>query len=257
MGLLKHRHRKRIKSRPFPAAWLEILEKNVGYYGLLPPDDQAELRGHIAVFLDEKRFEGCGGLEMTDEIRVTIAAEACVLLLHRDTNYYPTLRTVLVYPHSFVSVRRKRLGPGAVVEGEEARRGESWRRGPVVLSWDDVRRTSGDIHDGRNVVFHEFAHQLDGESGSNEGAPNLPRRSMYVAWARVLGEEYAQLLDDVGHHRPTDIDAYGGTSPAEFFAVVTEEFFERPLVLREKHPALYQQLATFYRQDPAELRKED
>ncbi|MCG6879038.1 MAG: zinc-dependent peptidase [Deltaproteobacteria bacterium] len=248
---LKKKRRERIRNGPFPEAWANILEKHVAYYHLLTPEDQAELRGHIQVFLDEKAFEGCDGLEINDEIRVVIAAQACILLLHRETDYYPTLNSILVYPHQYFSPGIRKLSEGVVAEGLEGRLGESWYRGPVVLSWDDVRRTAHDHLDGHNVVFHEFAHQLDSESGANEGAPLLPRRSMYIAWARVLGNEYAHLISELDHHHNTDLDAYGATNPAEFFAVVTEAFFENPVQLKQRHPRLYEQLALFFRQDPA------
>jgi Mlc titration factor MtfA (ptsG expression regulator) len=247
----RRRKRERIRKRPFPPAWLEILERNVPFYRLLTAEEQAELRGDIQVFLEEKRFEGCGGLAITDEIRVTIAAQACILLLHRQTDDYPRMETILVYPHRYLANHKQRLPDGTVLEGIHTRLGESWYRGPVVLAWDDVLRGAADIHDGHNVVFHEFAHQLDSESGANEGAPALPRRSMYIAWARVLGQAYEHLTDDLKHHRRTFIDAYGATNPAEFFAVVTEAFFEQAVQLKRRHPELYEQLATFYQQDPA------
>ena len=248
---LKRKRRERIRSRPFPPEWLAILERNVPYFSLLPDEDREELKGHIQVFLEEKCFEGASGLEVTDEIRVTIAAYACVLLLHRKTNYYPTLKTVVVYPHQFF-VRETQLNPdGTVSEEAEARSGESWYRGEVILSWDDVKRGASDARDGHNVVLHEFAHQLDGESGEHDGAPLLERRSMYTTWARVLGEEYRKLSRDIEHHRKTFLDQYASTDPAEFFAVVTEAFFEQPQKLRRRHPELYKQMSLFYRQDPA------
>jgi hypothetical protein len=234
-----------------PDSWVAIIERNVPYYRTLNSPDRRELQGHIQVFLAEKRFEGCGGLELTDEIRVTIAAQACILLLHRDTDYYASLRTILVYPDPYIARVARRLPGGIAIEGHEVRLGESWVAGAIVLSWDDVLRGALDIHDGHNVVFHEFAHQLDAESGSADGAPDLPRRSMYLAWARVMKAEYAHLLDDLAHHRDTLLDGYGGTSPAEFFAVATECFFEKPVQLEKTHPALYDQLKLFYRQDPA------
>jgi Mlc titration factor MtfA (ptsG expression regulator) len=246
----KHRRRQRLRDRPFPPEWLAILERNVPYYGLLTPEEQLELQGDIQVFLGEKRFEGCG-LEITDEIRVTIAAQACILLLHRQTEDYPKMRSIMVYPHHYFANAKRALPDGTVLEGPHARLGESWYRGPVVLSWDDVRQGAADVHDGHNVVFHEFAHQLDSESGANEGAPALPRKSMYLAWARVLGQEYEHLHERLEHHRRTFIDAYGATNPAEFFAVITEAFFEQPIQLKRKHPELYEQLRLFYQQDPA------
>ncbi|UCD75271.1 MAG: zinc-dependent peptidase [Phycisphaerales bacterium] len=249
----KRRRRERIRQRPFPPQWLTIIERNVPYYSRLPREAQAELRGHILVFLDEKRFEGCGGLELTDEIRLTIAAQACILLLNRETKYYPGLKSIYVYPHAYVAEAKVRLPDGTVIEGGQVRLGESWSRGSLVLAWDHARRGAADIRDGRNVVLHEFAHQLDTADGYADGAPTLPERSMYVAWARVLGEEYRQLIDDLENHRRTLISDYGATSPAEFFAVVTECFFERSVKLKRRHPELYEQMAAFYRQDPAAL----
>jgi len=251
MPWLKERRRRKIREQPFPASWTGILVRNVPYYGLLPPEDQEEMKGHIQVFLAEKRFEGLGGIEINDEIRVTIAAQACVLLLHRKTDYYPGLISILVYPHPYFVKATRRLPDGTVMEGDEVRLGESWSRGQVVLSWDDVRRGAADAHDGLNVVFHEFAHQLDSESGKAQGAPVLPRSSMYIAWARVLGHEYEQLVEDLKHHRKNCLRSYGATSPAEFFAVATEAFFEQPNQLLHCHPDLYEQLRLFFQQDPA------
>jgi len=247
---LRRRRRRKVMARPFPAEWVAILEQTFPYWELLSAEDQEELEGHIQVFLDEKRFEGMGGLELTDEIRVSIAAQACILLLHRECDYYPALSSILVYPSTYFATVKRRLPSGAVIETVEARLGESWHSGQLVLSWDDVQHGAADIHDGHNVVFHEFAHQLDALVPESEGAPLLPKRAMYTAWADVLGEEYEQLLDDIARGRRTVLDRYGATNPAEFFAVATETFFERPGALKRKHPRLYEQLAAFYRQDP-------
>ncbi len=252
-GFLKRKRRNAIRQHPFPPEWRAIIERRFVYFQYLDPEAQQKLLKHVQVFLAEKRFEGCGGLEITDDIRVTIAAQACLLLLNRDDeDYYPKMKTIFVYPHHYFA-KQTRMGSGGIVtEGPSGRLGESWYRGPVVLSWDDALHGAADHHDGHNVVFHEFAHQLDSESGQTNGAPLLDRRSQYVAWARVLGEEYGHLLDEVQHDRKTDIDPYGATNPAEFFAVITECFFEKPEKLRRKHPALYDQLKTFYHQDPAQ-----
>lgn len=252
-GWLRRRRRDAIRRRPLPDAWRAIIAKNVPYAALLPPEDREELAGHVQVFLAEKRFEGCGGLRITDEVRVTIAAQACVLLLHRTTDYYPGLVSILVYPTTYVVPGGRRLQGGLVSEEAEARLGESWGDGVVVLVWDSVLAGAADVHDGHNVVLHEFAHQLDQESGAGDGAPVLPRRSMYVAWARVLGREFDRLVLDTAHHHRGLIDRYGATNPAEFFAVATETFFEKPRQLRSKHPELYHQLSAFYGQDPASL----
>ncbi len=246
----KHR-RKRLMKQKLPAKWLSIIERNVPYHRGLFPEEQFELEGLIQVFLDEKQFEGCGGLEITDEIRVTIAAQACILLLGRETDFYPTLRSILVYPHAYVAPVKKVQSNFLVTEGLEARFGESWSHGYVVLSWDDVLRGASDIHDGHNLVFHEFAHQLDEESGAADGLPVLLKRSMYIAWARVLSEEYKAIIKNIEQNRPTLLDKYGAISPAEFFAVATEFFFEKPVELKRLHPKLYEQLRSFYQRDPA------
>lgn len=250
----KKKHRQRIRRRIFPAEWLKIIKKNVPYFHSLSEEDRRELLGDIQVFLDEKNFEGCGGLKINDEIRVTIAAQACILLLHRRNDDYPHLQSILVYPHAYPVGGRKGSPGGLIREGVEFRGGESWNRGAVVLSWDDVKKNASDIDRGHNVVLHEFAHQLDQENGRADGAPVLPHRSSYIAWARVLGREYRELVKDVENYRRTDIDPYGAISPAEFFAVVTECFFEKPAQLKRKHPQLYEQLRLFYHQDPENLR---
>jgi Mlc titration factor MtfA (ptsG expression regulator) len=252
-GWLKRRRREAARRGAFPAEWRAIIEKNVPYVAGLPLEDRQELLGHVQIFLAEKRFEGCGGLSITDEIRVTIAAQACVLLLHRQTDYYPRLVSILVYPSTYLVPGGRPSASGLPDETPQARLGESWSRDVVVLAWDSVVSGASDIHDGHNVVLHEFAHQLDQEDGVGDGAPILPRRSMYLAWTRVLGHDFDQLVRDTQRHHRSLIDGYGATNPAEFFAVVTETFFEKPRQLRTKYPELYLQLQQFYRQDPAAL----
>jgi Mlc titration factor MtfA (ptsG expression regulator) len=249
--LFKKKRRARLRALPLSAAERAIVLRNVAYVARLSAEDRRELEGHMQVLLAEKSFEGCGGLAMTDEIKLTIAAQACVLLLHRETDYYPGLASILVYPSAYVvrDVRRER--GGLVVVGDEARLGESWIRGAVVLAWDAVKSGASNLHAGHNLVLHEFAHQLDAEDGGMNGAPDLGTRALYSAWAHALGAEYEDLLAKVAAHRPSDIDAYGATSPAEFFAVVTEAFFEQSAELQARHPELYAVLRAFYRQDPA------
>lgn len=249
---LRERRRSRIRQRPFPEEWEAILERDVPLYRRLSETDRDELKGHIRVFLAEKRFEGAGGLTITDGIRVTIAAHACVLLLHRATDYYPGLYTIIVYPGAYVAARTVREPMGIVTERTDTRLGESSPRGAVVLSWDAVEVAASDVGDCRNVALHEFAHQLDGEDGSVEGAPALTDRSRYVAWARILGREYERLRRDTALGRKTVLDRYGATSPAEFFAVTTECFFTRPELLKARHPELYAELRQYYQQDPGE-----
>jgi hypothetical protein len=254
MFFFKKVRRRRLRQKSFPAAWIQILQKNVPFYGHLSPADRQELHGHIQVFLAEKYFEGCAGLTITEEMRVTIAAQACRLLLHRETDYYPKLVSILVYPTAYLAHHRERNSVGLVTEEIQQRSGESWAHGTVVLSWDDVRAGAVDSQGGHNVVYHEFAHQLDIEDGQlADGSVTLPRGSMYGAWARILGREYRVLQQDIAAGRKTVLDSYAATSPAEFFAVATECFFEIPLALKERHPELYAELKLYYKQDPASL----
>jgi len=252
MLVFKKWRRKRLSQKAFPESWLEIIEGNVPFYRKLSNEDKEELQRHILIFIGEKRFEGCGGLQITDQIKITIAAQACILLLHRKTDYYPRLSSIIVYPHSYVAHVIKHLPGGVVTEGLDVRLGESWRKGVVVLSWDDVRCGAADIHDGHNVVFHEFAHQLDSD-GRGDSSPVFRNRSSYITWARILQRDFEKLRRDVSRNRKTFLDKYGGTNPAEFFAVATEYFFERPKKLKIVHPVLYQELKIFYQQDPAML----
>ena len=256
-GFLKRRRRQRLRAQPFPRAWRLIVTRNLPIFRRLPPEDQTELLGHVQVFLAEKHFEGCDELELTDEIRVTIAAEACLLLLHRETDYYPHLITILVYPSGYTAHEVRHLGGNIWEEGAQDRLGHTARRlGVMVLAWDSAKRGVADPSDGRNLVLHEFAHQLDFEDFQTDGAPALATRAEYLAWARVMSKEFEALraADEAG--TPTVLDTYGAKAPAEFFAVVTEAFFERPRALRAKHPELYAELARFFCQDPVRYTSE-
>jgi Mlc titration factor MtfA (ptsG expression regulator) len=249
-GLSKQEHRAKILENPFPDGWSAILDKNVPIYGRLSEVDRGELRGLIQVFIAEKVFEGCAGLEITDEIKITIAAQACLLLIRRETEIYPKLITILVYPSAYVSTMPQHGPHGLVTEGPQGRLGEAWTSGVVVLSWDDVKQGAADVRDGHNVVFHEFAHQLDQEDGVSDGAPILPAHNLYSAWSRILGEEYDELRKAAETGKKSVLDTYGATEPAEFFAVATEAFFEKPVQLKKKHPELYDELKIYYGQDP-------
>ena len=249
--LFAGRRRARLRAQPVPPEWCRLVERNLPIFRRLPPADQTELLGHIQVFLAEKHFEGCGGLELTDEIRVTIAAQACLLLLHRETDYYPRLRSILVYPSGYRAHREGHADGGIWEEADEERLGHTQQQlGALVLAWDSAKRGALEPTDGENLVLHEFAHQLDFEDESTNGTPALESRSEYLAWGRVMSEEFEALRAAEEAGRPTLIDQYGTTNPAEFFAVVTEAFFERPHALRRRHPELYERLAAFYRQDP-------
>lgn len=242
--------RQRITRRPFPFAWREILRRRVPLARELPAAQQLRLKKHIQVLLAEVPFIGCAGLTIDDEMRVTIAAQAAFLLLGRGGSF-GNLREVLVYPGHFV-VPRSEAGAGGVVhEGRDVLAGQSWQRGQVIVAWDAVRDGAADAHDGANVVMHEFAHQLDQDSGAANGAPYVGRGALQQAWARVMNQEFEALRDRLANALPGLIDPYAATSPAEFFAVATEHFFEQPAALAAERPALYEQLRRCYRLDPA------
>jgi MtfA peptidase len=234
----------------FPAVWIEHLLRNVPAYGRLSAADRDTLQHLVLAFLKEKRFEGCGGLEITDEIRVTIAGQACLLLLNLNARF-SKLRSILVYPDTFVPKRVWSYAHDGVGDPGTGTLGESWSQGAVVLSWRSVLEGAADPTDGRNLVLHEFAHQLDQEDGSADGIPLLRRRSPFRVWADVLRQEHAALAAAVERGDETVLDSYGATNRAEFFAVATETFFERPHELSEQHPAVYEMLRRYYGQDPA------
>ncbi len=247
----KRRHREALRKQPFPAQWRALVEESVPHFAYLPIEDQEELLGHIQVFLDEKIYEGCGGLEITDEIRLTIAAYACLMLLHRETDYYAKLVTILVYPSAFVA-KKTRRGPGRmVIQGEEARVGESWERGVVILAWDDVHESLETPTEGHNVVIHEFAHQLDQENGIGDGYPDVVDEDLMAEWPEVFQSEYDQLIDDLEQNREPFFEPYAAENPSEFFAVAVEYFFIIPQELEEEHPKLYDALMQYFQQDPA------
>ena len=181
--------RKRVTSQLFPAPWDQILARNFPVDRRLPASDRSDLRRRMQIFLAEKRFEGVGGLAMSDEIQVTVAAQACLLLLHRGEGDYPSLSTILVYPTAYRAHTQEHGEYGMVTESDQVRLGEAWNAETVILSWDDVLNGAAGDGDGHNVVLHEFAHQLDMEDRDANGAPALAHHSMYAAWARVLGHE--------------------------------------------------------------------
>lgn len=246
--------RKRLVARPVPAEWDGILEKNVALYRILPPDLRKQLHRHMQVFLGEKDFEGCGGLVVTEEMKVTIAGQACLLILNRPTRYFPGLNAILVYPSAYLVESKRREGYIQLPDEREIHLGESWSNGTLVLSWSDVHSTAHDVRDGHNLVLHEFAHQLDTEDGSGDGIPILDQQSKYFHWAEVLNREYQHLVKLTEMGKKDVIQAYGATNSAEFFAVATEAFFEKPTLMHRKHPELYAELKDFYKLDPESWR---
>lgn len=244
--------RERLRRQPFPLAWRRILRRRVPALRRLPAKLQLQLKQHIQVFLAEKPFIGCAGLVVTDEMRVTIAAQACLLLLNRQRpQYFPELRQVLVYPGAFVVDRVHADGTGVLQDQRQVLSGESWSQGQVILSWEDALDGAAIPDDGRNVVIHEFAHQLDQETGHANGAPRLGGRPHYEQWSRVFDAAYQRLHAQLARGEASLFCEYAATNPAEFFAVASEVFFEQPQRMVAECPELYSELSGFYRVDPA------
>ena len=248
--VLPHYRLKKAIQAPFPDEWVAIVERNIAVYKNLPTPLRLQLRKLIKQFLHQKHFSGAGGLEITEEIRVTIAAEACMLLVNRETRVYPLLRYIIVYPTAFVVDRPQGGADGIVSEGRKGLLGESWSNGKVILAWDNVLHGSSNFVDGQNVVLHEFAHQLDSESGNTNGAPILAGKNCLRTWAGTLSGEFEDLQRDAWKGKKSLIDHYGATNPAEFFAVSTETFFEKPAQMAKHHEELFEVLKCYYRIDP-------
>lgn len=244
------RRRRRFLELPVPGEWERILERNMPLYRAMPAELREQLHRHMQVLLNEKRFIGCGGLEMTEEIRVTVAGHASLLLLNRPVDYFPGFTSILVYPDTYVAQEVSYDGDVEVLE-EVERVGESWHRGPVVLSWQDIVDGISGEAEGMNVVLHEFAHKLDEEDGDTEGSPLLADDAHYEEWAEVLGREFTTMSAAFESGGEVPLDDYALTSPAEFFAVATEAFFEQAVAMRRQLPELYRQLQKYYRVDPA------
>jgi Mlc titration factor MtfA (ptsG expression regulator) len=220
-----------------------------GFVSALDAAEQARLRRWTTLFLAEKRFWAAPGLELTEAMKIDVAAQACLLILELDLSAYEGWREIVVYPDEFVVEHSWTDEAGVVHQDPHARAGEAWLGGPVVLSWADVARAAEG--DGVNVVIHEFAHKLDMANGTANGFPPLHRGMDRAAWSAAFSAAFADFRRRVARHECTAIDAYAAESPAEFFAVVSEGFFEVPEAVRAAYPAVYEQLRLFYRQDPA------
>lgn len=249
---LRESRRHRILEQPFPEDWLPILRRNVYHYSCLGPEEQAKMHNDLRILVAEKNWEGCQGFTVTDEVKVTIAAEASLLLLGFEDQYFDMIQSILVYRDAYRARAQQNVAGGVVLEGDSNREGEAWYRGPVVLSWADALAGARHRTHGDNLVLHEFAHQLDMQNGRIvDGTPPLESAEQYRRWQEVLNDEYDGLVRDCERGRPTVLDCYGATNVGEFFAVATERFFEQPGKLADRHPSLYEILCGYYRQDPA------
>jgi Mlc titration factor MtfA (ptsG expression regulator) len=246
----KKTQRAKLLQTTLTSEYIEILVSKVPLYSRLPHEMRTIMQGCINYFLAEKVFVGCNGFVITDEVRLTIAGNACLLVLNRNKRYFHGFESILVYPETY-SAKQVRYDGLVETQGDSLRAGESWHRGPIVLAWSDVAYGSANAEDGHNVILHEFAHKLDEENKLMDGLPILREPAHYKEWSAVLTKEYAEFLRRTEQGKNDVIDEYGSISAAEFFAVATESFFEKSRYMRKKLPKLYHQFETFYGLDPA------
>lgn len=244
----KQRTRTRLLSTALSDHQRAVVAEQVPLVQKLPSELRGKLEGKINVFLRQIEFIGCNGLEVTEEMRLSIAAQACLLVVNSDT-WYEHLRTVLIYPDAFKSKEKEHDGY-VVTERETVRTGESWSRGPVVLSWAHTEQGAMNDKDGHNVVLHEFAHQIDDLSGHTDGAPILNGGQSFAVWERVFINAYERHVQNVERGQKTVLDDYGAERLEEFFAVAVEVFFERPMALKREESEVYEQLSELFRLDP-------
>ena len=236
------------RSRLDDALWRSVLER-YPFTRALGSGERAALREQVVLFLHEKSIVGAGGLELRDEMRMCIAAQACMLILNLGLDYYRGWVEVIVYPDEFVAEYEYVDEHGIAHRVEEPMTGESWLEGPVILSWADAELRGGET--GYNVVIHEFAHKLDMLNGEANGFPPLHSGMDRAAWSRIFSAAYEHFKARVERREASAIDAYAAEHPAEFFAVLSEAFFETPRAVLGEYADVYAQLAAFYRQDPA------
>ena len=242
--------RERLLTHPFPEQWLATVQQSLPMYDALTVEQQKNLRNCVQILIAEKQFIGCQGVTVTMEMKVVISAIASLLLCHREHQFFPKLKTILVYPHPYRVQKQVHVGGGVTTVQEESRLGESWSRDQLVLAWDQIERDLRQWNDGRNLILHEFSHQLDQADGVAEGVPLLATKELYQQWSSVMSKEFNLLCKWVNQGRKTALDPYGTLNPAEFFAVATESFFEKPRQVSQKHPALYELLRQYYGVDP-------
>lgn len=251
---LADRRRKKLMDAPFSPLWEDILRRNVCHYSMLSEDEQRHLRMLIQVFIAEKQWEGADSLELTDEIRVTISAQACILLLGLPHDFYRNVQTIIVYPSTVVPAEHKTgffETATAPVTPERPILGQAILRGPVIIIWDAALQCGRHPELGHNVIYHEFAHKLDMLDGAPDGTPPLRDRAEYRDWVKTCSHEYLRLKADAKKGKKSFLGTYGATNEAEFFAVATEQFFDQPRHLMVHAPELYRVLQEYYRQDPA------
>jgi len=248
-GILRNRRRKKLLAQPLSDEWRQIIARNVAVYSLLSPAEQQRLVGAARIIAAERRFEGCKGLAITEEIRVTIAVQAALLLLGEDGYYFDRVEAFLVYPYVVVLPSHGTRGRDDD-DFERVASGVAEHEGQIVLSWPDVLRGGSSASDAQNVVIHELAHHLDGLDGEMGGSPPTATQAERNRWRDVLSRELDTLRQDLAEGRRTSLHPPAAVSTSEVFAYGTECFFEKPLELRARHPELFACFHNFYKVDP-------
>jgi Mlc titration factor MtfA (ptsG expression regulator) len=239
--------RRRALATPFPDAWRALLSSSVAHWRMLDGTERARLEDLIRILLADKLWEATDGFALTEEIQLVISALAGLLILGLDYDDYHNVTSIIVGPSTMTTGGDDYVGGGLYSEDPLPILGLSASTGPVLIAWDAARSEARHPEHGHNVVYHEFAHKLDALDGS-DGAPPLETEEEHRRWAEVCNAEYAALRGGRGGDL---IDAYGATNSAEFFAVITELFFDRPVAMERAKPELYDVLRGYYRQDPA------
>ena len=247
--------RNRQLEQAFPVEWQAILRKQLPLYRRLPDKLRHRLEQHVQLFIAEKSFYGCDGFVVDDRVRLTIAAHACLLIIGRNFSDFDDVSSILVYPDAY-QVRAVESDGLVVSISNEVRAGEASSRGQVVLAWSECEEGAVSPDGQHNVILHEFAHQLDYLDGTADGAPPLSGEQARL-WQTTMSEAHQHLRHSLLHHQAPWLDPYGATEPAEFFAVLTEAFYQQPGHLQSAQPKVYQLLCDFYRLDPTSLKRLD
>ncbi len=250
----KSAKRKRLNREPFHNDWHKYLCDNVEIYNHLPTDIRKKLQDKVKIFVAEKNFEGCGGLELTPLHKVIIAAMACLPIVNGDDNLYPYLRNIIIYPEVYQNKNRSSAGTNIVTETPHYVSGESWGTGTLILAWNICLKDCQHYGTGSNVIIHEFTHQLDSENGPTDGIPAIYNEELLIEWEKLFRKEFLSFRTNT-HHKYDVIDDYGAVNAAEFYAVCAETFFELPRQLQKQHPAIYKEFKKFYNLDPASWQK--
>ncbi len=247
----KNRRRQRVIRAPAPDFWGELVDRHLWQFAGLTANEQTQLRETAAVIVAEKNWEGCDGFIVTESVKWITAAQIALTTLGLDRQFFDRVLSILLYPDAYQAKSQESPGSGMVIEGEETLLGQAWYRGPVILTWPDVLAAGRGPNRGQHLVAHEFAHQLDMLNGrSADGIPPMKSNQQAERWIEIVERDYTRLCHDCQHGPRPLLDCYGATNKAEFFAVASEAFFQKPAALAARHAELFDAMSEYYGQDP-------